>query len=50
MFSKEELNALGVIVSQATISGKDAKFIVNLLEKIEKELNEKTDVSSVSTD
>jgi hypothetical protein len=33
-FTKEELNALGLIVSDAKISGKDAPFIAALLEKI----------------
>ena len=33
-FTKEELNALGVIVSNAPISGKDAPFVANLLAKI----------------
>jgi hypothetical protein len=39
-FNKEELNALGVIISNASISGKDSFFIANLLDKIKKMLEE----------
>jgi hypothetical protein len=35
-FTKEELNALGVMVSNASISGKDAPFVAALLEKIKR--------------
>jgi hypothetical protein len=35
-FTKEELNALGVMVSNAPISGKDAPFVAALLEKIKR--------------
>ena len=38
-FTQEELNALGVIVSAAQVSGKDAKFIAALLDKIAAMLN-----------
>ena len=34
MFTKEELNALALIVSAAPVTGKDAKFIAALLDKI----------------
>lgn len=34
MFDKAELNALAIIVSNAPISGKDAKFIAALMDKI----------------
>lgn len=40
MFSKDELNALGIIVSAAQVTGKDAKFIAALLDKIAGLLNE----------
>ena len=40
MFSREELNALGIIVSAAQVTGKDAKFIASLLDKIAGLLNE----------
>ena len=43
MFTKEELNALGVIVSAAQVSGKDAKFIAALLDKIASLLQEPQD-------
>lgn len=39
MFSKEELNAIGLIVSQAAIKGSDAAFIAALLKKIEGLIN-----------
>jgi hypothetical protein len=35
-FTIEELNALGVMVSNAPISGKDAAFVAALLEKIKR--------------
>ena len=35
-FTREELNALGVMVSNAPISGKDAPFVAALLEKIKR--------------
>ena len=35
-FTPEELNALGVMVSNAPISGKDAPFVAALLEKIKR--------------
>jgi hypothetical protein len=38
--TKEELNALGVIVANAPIKGSDAAFIAELLRKIEAALNE----------
>lgn len=41
-FTPEELNALGVIVSAATIKGQDAKFIAALLEKIAAKLQAAT--------
>ena len=34
MFTKEELNTIGIIVSAAQIAGKDARLIVALLDKI----------------
>lgn len=34
MFTADELNALAQIVSAAPITGKDAKFVANLLDKI----------------
>lgn len=34
MFSKDELNVLGLIVAQAPIKGSDAAFIAALLDKI----------------
>lgn len=34
MFSKDELNAIGLIVSQAATKGSDASFIAALLAKI----------------
>ena len=40
MLNKEELNALLVICSNAPISGKDAKFMAQLMEKLEKMLQE----------
>jgi hypothetical protein len=40
MFTKEELNTLGIIVSQAPIKGQDAKFIAALLDKIAGLLNQ----------
>lgn len=33
-FTRDELNALGIIVSAAQVTGKDAKFIAALLDKI----------------
>jgi hypothetical protein len=42
-FTPEELNALGVMVSNAPISGKDAPFVAALLEKI-KRMMEQEDV------
>ena len=39
-FTKEELNALGVMVSNAPISGKDAAFVAALLEKIKRLLEQ----------
>jgi hypothetical protein len=39
-FNKEELNALGVIVSNASISGKDSFFIASLLNKLNKMVEE----------
>jgi hypothetical protein len=39
-FTREELNALGVMVSNAPISGKDAAFVAALLEKIKQMLDE----------
>lgn len=36
VFSKEELNAMGVIISNAPIKGSDAAFIAALLAKIER--------------
>jgi hypothetical protein len=42
-FTPEELNALGVMVSNAPISGKDAAFVAALLEKI-KRMMEQEDV------
>lgn len=35
MFTTEELNALGIMVANAPISGKDAKFVAGLLDKIQ---------------
>ena len=40
MFDKTELNALAIIVSAAQVTGKDAKFIAALLDKIAGLLNE----------
>lgn len=40
MFSKEELNAIGVIVSNAPIKGSDAAFIAALLAKIDRLVKE----------
>lgn len=34
MFTEEELNAIGLMVSNAPIAGKDAKFVSNLLDKV----------------
>lgn len=34
VFTKEELNALGIMVSNAPIKGSDSKFVANLLDKI----------------
>lgn len=39
MFTKEELNIIGLIVSQAPIKGSDAKTIAALLDKIAALLN-----------
>jgi hypothetical protein len=39
-FTREELNALGVMVSNAPIAGKDAAFVAALLEKIKQMLEE----------
>jgi len=39
-FTREELNALGVMVSNAHIAGKDAAFVAALLEKIKQMLEE----------
>jgi hypothetical protein len=43
-FTKEELNALGVMVSNAPISGKDAAFVATLLEKIKRLLEQPEEV------
>ena len=41
MFTTEELNALGIMVANAPISGKDAKFVAGLLDKIQALLQER---------
>jgi hypothetical protein len=38
-FNKDELNAIGLMVSNAAISGKDAAFVAALLAKIQRMLN-----------
>ena len=43
-FTREELNALGIIVNAAGITGKDAEFIVELKRKIAALLQEPQDV------
>lgn len=35
LFTKEELNALGIMVSNTPIKGSDGKFVANLLDKIQ---------------
>lgn len=40
MFTEEELNAIGLMVSNAPIAGKDAKFISALLDKVAAMLTE----------
>ena len=42
--TREELNALGVMVSNAPISGKDAAFVAALLEKIKRLLEQPEEV------
>jgi hypothetical protein len=39
-FTKEELNAIAVMVSNAPIAGKDAKFVSGILDKIEASINQ----------
>ena len=39
-FTPEELNAIGMMVSAAPISGKDAKFVAALLDKVQAMINE----------
>lgn len=34
-FTKEELNALGVMVANAPIKGSDGRFVADLLDKIQ---------------
>jgi len=38
-FTKEELNVIGLMVSNAPISGKDAAFVAALLDKLGRMLN-----------
>ena len=46
MFTQEELNALGIMVANAPISGKDAKFVAGLLDKIQALLQERQTAQS----
>ena len=43
MFTKEELAALSQIVAAAPVTGKDARFIANLLDKIVELANKEKD-------
>ena len=40
-FTPEELNAIAVMVANAPIAGKDAKFVAGILDKVESAIKEK---------
>lgn len=41
MFTTDELTALGIMVANAPISGKDARFVAGILDKIQALLQER---------